>query len=129
MLTGKDVSNLPAKEYSLDQTLALLRADLKRSFPGVKFSVVRARGTAYGWVSVTYEGGPAYELVTAITDGYEGQRFDGMDDSYHTKYHVEPDAQGKMHRVIFATRGINVTRLRVPEPEPQPVDDGPDGTK
>ena len=41
------------------------------------------RGSAYGWLSVRWEDGPAYGTVRAICDRYESSRFDGMDDGYH----------------------------------------------
>ena len=65
------------------ETAAALRSELRRSFPGVAFSVTMDRGTAYGWLSVRWTDGPAYDVVRGICDRYESSRFDGMDDGYH----------------------------------------------
>lgn len=65
-------------------TAAHLRKTLRAAFPGTRFSVRMDRGTAYGWLTVTWTDGPTDEAVSAITTRYESSRFSGMDDSYHT---------------------------------------------
>ncbi|MEO3978952.1 LPD29 domain-containing protein [Streptomyces sp. CAU 1734] len=44
-----------------------LRAQLRRAFPGVKFSVTTGRGTKDGELSVTWTGGPGRTAVSAVT--------------------------------------------------------------
>lgn len=67
---------------STKETAAALRKELKAQFPGTKFSVTMARGSAYGWLRVEYTDGPKYDEVTAVTRKFEASRFDGMTDSY-----------------------------------------------
>ncbi len=105
-------STQPIRYISLDDTLALFRAELKASFPGVKFSVKRSRGTGYGWVSVRWVDGPAYDDVNAIASKYEGSGFDGSTDS---SYSIEHDVNGE--RVRYGTKGINCSREISPERE------------
>jgi len=70
------------KNYlSTKESAALLRKQLRASFPGVKFSVRMSRGTAYGNVHVEWTGGPSLDEVDAVTRPFEGASFDGMTDS------------------------------------------------
>lgn len=41
------------------------------------------RGTAHGWLTVTWTDGPTDNAVSAITGRYESARFDVRDDGYH----------------------------------------------
>ncbi|WP_394275167.1 LPD29 domain-containing protein [Luteococcus sp.] len=72
-----------AESASVKQTAAALRRHLRRTFPGVRFSVTMERGSAHGWISVEWTDGPRWEQVREITQQYESSRFDGMDDAYH----------------------------------------------
>lgn len=56
-----------------------IRADLKKHFKGVKFSVI-TRG--YDSVSVKYTDGPTRKEVEAVLAKWESGFFDGMSDSY-----------------------------------------------
>lgn len=59
----------------------MIRAALKRSFPGVKFSVRGHRGSS---INVDWTDGPTDAQVSKVTHGFAGNRFDGMDDlQYH----------------------------------------------
>lgn len=95
---------------SLDETLKQMRAELKREFPTTKFSVRRARGTAYGYVDVSYTNGPDSRSVEGVCKAYEGQGFDGMTDSTYTITHTSADAAGNPIIVRHCTRGILVHR-------------------
>jgi hypothetical protein len=68
-----------------------IRADLKKNFPGVKFSV---RMEHYGSINIKWENGPTGEAVEKITDRYVSGYFDGMDDSYHNTHSVFGDVFG-----------------------------------
>lgn len=73
---------------SCAETAKLVRAALKRAFPGIKFRV-RSRSSAIdvGWVD-----GPTAKEVHAITDPYAGAGFDGMIDmQYYTTAWLLPD--------------------------------------
>lgn len=55
-----------------------IRADLKKHFPGVKFSVT----SDYSSVNVHWTDGPKAELVDELLAKYEQGKFDGMEDYY-----------------------------------------------
>lgn len=65
-------------------TAAAMRSALRNAFPGTKFSVRMDRGTAYGWITVSWEDGPTAKDVEAITYRFQSSRFSGSDDSYHS---------------------------------------------
>lgn len=56
-----------------------MRAELKRRFPGVKFSVRRDH---YSSIRVSWTDGPTGAQVSAIADRFEEGHFDGMTDCY-----------------------------------------------
>ena len=56
---------------SVKDAAAQVRADLKRAFPGVKFSVRKGTGTAAAWVDVTWTDGPNDDMVQNVTDPYQ----------------------------------------------------------
>lgn len=58
----------------------LLRSRLREAFPGVKMSVRCDRGTAYGWIDVSWTDGPREDDVRAVCDPWQGSDFDGMQD-------------------------------------------------
>ncbi|MBT1607898.1 hypothetical protein NY542_00045 [Curtobacterium flaccumfaciens pv. betae] len=68
---------IPTKDVA-----ALLRKELRTTFPGVKFSVRCATGTAAAWINVTYDDGPTWLQVDAITRKFQGRSFNGQTDSY-----------------------------------------------
>ena len=68
---------IPTKDVA-----ALLRKELRTTFPGVKFSVRCATGTASAWINVTYDDGPTHQQVQAIAGRFEGRSFNGQTDSY-----------------------------------------------
>lgn len=57
---------------------ANLRIELKRAFPGVKFSI--RTGDGRSTVEVSWTDGPPAHLVRGIADKYVNSRFDGMTD-------------------------------------------------
>ena len=60
-----------------------LRADLKKAFPGVKFSVTSSSFSMGDSIGVSWDNGPRVAEVEAISDRYQYGDFDGMDDSYN----------------------------------------------
>lgn len=58
----------------------LLRALLKKNFPGAKFSVKSSRYAGGSSIHIDWENGPCENKVRALTDPYAGARFDGMID-------------------------------------------------
>lgn len=65
--------------YSGKLAAANVRAELKKNFSGVKFSV---RKSDYGTVRVIWIDGPTVAQVEAIANKYEAGKFNGMDDIY-----------------------------------------------
>ena len=103
-------------EYTTKETAAALRRALREAFPGVRFSVRMARGTAYGWLDVAYVDGPTWEQVRAISNGFQSQTFDGRDDFYKS---IEPTLyareDGSLYEVRWSCCGINSQRTYSPE--------------
>jgi len=67
----------------------LIRAELKKAFPNVKFSV-RSNNYAGGdSVYVRWTDGPVWDAVTEITRKYQYGHFDGMEDIYEYSNDIE----------------------------------------
>lgn len=79
---------------SVKDTAAALRRHLRSAFPGTRFSVTMERGSAHGWIHVSWTDGPRWTDVRPITEQYESSRFDGMDDGYHATGHSQWTCRG-----------------------------------
>ncbi|WP_247753203.1 LPD29 domain-containing protein, partial [Citrobacter freundii] len=62
-----------------------IRAELKKAFPGVKFSVKKL---SFDCVQISWTDGPTKNEVEAISDKYEDGHFNGMEDIY--EYNTSP---------------------------------------
>ena len=60
-----------------------IRTELKRAFPGVKFSVRSDSYAGGNAVRISWTDGPTSEQVEKIADKYSGGSFDGMTDCYN----------------------------------------------
>jgi len=70
-----------SKQYlSCADTAKLVRAALKETFPGVKFSVRSSVYSGGASINVNYVDGPTYDQVKAVVSVFEGSYFDGMTD-------------------------------------------------
>jgi len=98
---------IPTKDVA-----ALLRKELRTTFPGVKFSVRCATGTASDWINVTYDDGPTSLQVDAITRKFQGRSFNSQTDSYddHGTTLVAGDADEMPTEVRYGCDGIITTR-------------------
>jgi hypothetical protein len=77
------------KQYlSCAETAKLVRAALKESFPGVKFSVKSSVYSGGASINVNYTNGPSYEQVKAVVGVFEGAYFDGMTDYKGSNYNT-----------------------------------------
>lgn len=65
--------------YSGKLAASNIRTELRRAFPGVKFSV---RKSSYGTVNVRWTDGPTASEVQDITNKYKRGHFNGMEDIY-----------------------------------------------
>lgn len=98
-------------EYSVVETGKAIRRALREAFPGVKFSLRGSRGTGYGWFSLSWEDGPTFRQVDAVTNGFRSSYFDGMDDSTHSipaTMYAGADGVVREHR--FHCSGVNTQR-------------------
>ncbi len=65
---------------SCAETAKLLRAQLKKAFPGVKFSVRSKVYSGGASIDVSYTDGPTTDAVDAVCQPFKGGDFDGMVD-------------------------------------------------
>jgi len=71
---------------SCSETAKLVRAALKESFPGVKFSVKSSSYAGGASINVSYTDGPNASQVKAVVSMFEGSYFDGMTDYKGNNY-------------------------------------------
>jgi hypothetical protein len=71
---------------SCAETAKLVRAALKESFPGVKFSVKSSTYAGGASINVAYTDGPSASQVESITRAFQGSYFDGMTDYKGSNY-------------------------------------------
>lgn len=64
---------------------SLIKAELTKAFPGIKFSVRYSCFSGGDSVRISWVFGPTTTEVEAITDKYQAGSFDGMTDSYTYK--------------------------------------------
>lgn len=62
------------------ETAKKVRVELKKAFPGVKFSVKSSSYAGGSSIRVSWTDGPTRERVKAITSRFESASFDGMND-------------------------------------------------
>lgn len=79
--------------YSVVETSALVRAALKRAFPGVRFGVTSNVYSGGGSVNVRVPAdGPDLASVHHVVDGYAGGDFDGtIDMSWNREVFLDPE--------------------------------------
>jgi hypothetical protein len=63
-------------------TAKAIRAELKKSFPNVKFSVTSETFSMGDAVRISWTDGPRESAVEAITGKYQAGSFNGMEDIY-----------------------------------------------
>jgi hypothetical protein len=71
---------------SCAETAKLVRAALKESFPGVKFSVKSSTYAGGASINVAYVDGPTAAQVEAVAKVFQGAYFDGMTDYKGSNY-------------------------------------------
>jgi len=97
----------------------LVRAALRRAFPGVRFRVRIHRYSGGSSVDVRWTDGPTWRAVKAVTDPYDGQRFDGMVDlGYSVRSWLSPDGSARLAHDPGSggSRGSNPERFGDPRP-------------
>lgn len=91
---------------------AAIRADLKKAFPGVKFSVRSENFAGGDAVRVGWEDGPTRKQVEAITQNYTAGSFNAMEDIYEYT-HRGPGPKAKF---ITTRREMSETTQTVLKP-------------
>lgn len=102
------------KKYGATLSAMNIRADLKKYFPGIKFSVKSKTYAGGNSVYVSWTNGPTVKSVEEIINKYEGGSFDGMTDCYNYNTNVFNDVFGYT-KYLFCDRNEEV------KPEPEPV--------
>lgn len=78
------------------ETAKLIRAELKRTFPGITFSVRSSTYSGGASIDVSWTDGPTESLVERITSKYQGKDFDGsIDMGVSIRHWLAPD--GTIH--------------------------------
>jgi hypothetical protein len=118
-------------EYiSTNETAVLIRAQLKKHFPGVKFSVRSSKYSGGSSIDVRWVDGPKSSAVDRIAKPFSGSEFDGMIDlKYSVDAFLLPDGSvqragtrgsagaggvdPKEHRMMPAVPGVRRVRFSV----------------
>ena len=83
---------MKARYISTTETAKIIRVELAKAFPGIKFSVTSDKYSGGSSVNVKWIDGPTMKQVEAVAGKFHGASFDGMQDlkSYHdTEYNGE----------------------------------------
>lgn len=95
-----------SKWISTADTAKLLRADLKKAFPAVKFSVKSKTFSMGSAIDISWTDGPLSSEVSHVANSYRMGHFDMQDDSYH--YRHDQILNGE--RVQYSAKYINTHR-------------------
>ena len=89
---------------SAGESLKIMKAELRHTFPGVKFSSRLHRGTATGNCTIQWVDGPSIEAVEKVIGRYEAAGFDGMTDCQYGTGATLPDGRNSGLSLIFPRR-------------------------
>lgn len=105
---------------SAAETAKLIRAALKRHFPGVKFAVKSSKYAGGASINVDWIDGPTRGQVQAVAGNYQGGRFDGMIDmAYSVTHYLMPDGSAMVAKSPgSAGSGGVAPSFENPEPHP-----------
>jgi hypothetical protein len=113
--------NVSPRYIDTAEAAKMLRAELKRHLPGVKFSVKISRYAGGSSTDIKWTDGPTEDAVRKIAARYDGRGFDGMIDLAYSYYHwLLPD--GTVEHA--GTDGTEASRGSVPawwNPAPHPA--------
>lgn len=82
----------------------MLKAELSKAFPGIKFSVTSSSYSGGDSLRVHYEDGPSPRIVEEISGKYQAGHFDGMTDMYEYSNTREDIPQTKF---VFVERKMS----------------------
>jgi hypothetical protein len=81
-----------SRYISVVETAKLIRAQLAKQFPGIKFSVKSKKYAGGASIDIGWVDGPIAKQVEEVVSGYKGAGFDGMIDmKYHSESWLMPD--------------------------------------
>lgn len=102
---------MEARYIDAADTAKLIRKHLRRTFPGIKFSVRTDRYAGGAAVRISWEDGPTDAQVRVATRAYAGKGFDGsIDMEYHYSAWLEPNGTA----VLAETSGTEGSRGSTP---------------
>jgi hypothetical protein len=73
-----------ARWVEMKEAAKLIRCQLRKRYPSVKFSVRCESYSMGGHIQISWPDGPSRKEVEALTAAYSGSRFNSMDDSTYT---------------------------------------------
>ncbi|HEX2868720.1 MAG TPA: LPD29 domain-containing protein [Ignavibacteriales bacterium] len=89
---------------------SLIRAELKKAFPGVKFQVISKSFSGGDSVDINWTNGVTVDQVEAIANKYQAGHFDGMDDIYrYTASETMITEDGKLEK-LPTTKYVSTSR-------------------
>lgn len=94
---------------SCAETAKVVRASLKESFPGVKFSVKSSTYAGGASITVRWTDGPTTKQVDAVIGHLESSYFDGMIDYKGSVHHMTTTADG-FQKVSMGADFIHTSR-------------------
>ncbi len=98
-----------AEYLSAAETAVMVRAALKRNFPGVKFSVRSHTYSGGASIRISWTDGPRTSSVDAIAQRFAGADFDGMQDLKTSKTTILADEQ-RVREVRFGSDFVFCSR-------------------
>lgn len=112
---------------SCAETAKLIRAALKKAFPGVKFRVTSKSYSMGASVTVGWTDGPTGSEVNEVTGIYSGAGFDGMIDlKTYNEHWLEPDGSATIAKIQGTTGSIEGRVEDPPTPNSRLVSFGAD---
>lgn len=101
------------KRSTAANAAAAIREELKKTFPGIKFSVTSSNFSMGNSVEIRWEDGPTNDEVEAITSKYQYGRFNSMEDIYEYTNTREDIPQAKY---VHERRDMSEATKKVLEP-------------
>lgn len=94
-------------------TAKLIRSELKRTFPGVKFSVRTSTYSGGASIDVSWTDGPADSTVRGVTDRFRGADFDGQTDSMNYLTRTTQDGSSIRYGAdfVFTHRSVSTEAM------------------
>jgi hypothetical protein len=106
-----------ARSIDTKEAAQMLRVELKRRWPRIRFSVRFARYSMGSHINVSWTDGPAKRAVEEVACAYSSSRFDGMSDStYYVRSWLLADGRAMVAIHGDVDGGSRGTLTEAPEP-------------